>query len=136
MRNLTSVLKRIIYVSKLTNVKNKKLRIFLSVVLANLIVTIDVGIIIIFSSLLTNAVNNDNAIVLFVIKIIENNLYLIPLLVVFRYLIMFVDRMNMEILSLQVNENLRFYLESIEPGFLNYTNEKINISTLCSFVPF
>ena len=48
MRNLKTVLKRIIYVSKLTNVKNKKLRIFLSVILANLMVTIDVGIIIIF----------------------------------------------------------------------------------------
>ena len=122
MRNLKSVLKRIIYVSKLTNVKNKKLRIFLSVVLANLIVTIDVGIIIIFSSLLTNAVNNDNAIVLFVIDIIENNLYLIPLLVVVRYLIMFADRMNMEILSLQVNENLRYYLlnEMYDKG--NYSN--------------
>ena len=42
----------------------------LSVVLANLIVTIDVGIIIIFF-LLTNAVNNDNAIVLFVIKLLK-----------------------------------------------------------------
>jgi len=122
MRNLKSVLKRIIYVSKLTNIKKKKLRILLSVVLANLIVTIDVCIIIIFSSLLTNAINNDNAIVLLVIEIIENNLYLIPLLVVFRYLIMFADRMNMEILSLQVNENLRFYLlnEMYDKG--NYSN--------------
>ena len=33
----------------------------------------------------------------------------------------------------QSYENLRFYLESIEPGFLNYTNEKSNISILYSF---
>ena len=34
----------------------------------------------------------------------------------------------------QSYENLRFYLETIEPGFLNYTNEKSNISILYSFV--
>ena len=56
MKNLALVAKRDLYVSKLTNVNNKKIRIFLSVILANLIVAIDIGIIVIFSALLTNVV--------------------------------------------------------------------------------
>ena len=78
MKNLTLVAKRVLYVSKLTNVNNKKIRIFLSVILANLIVAIDIGIIVIFSALLTNVVDGQNAIVVFIIEIIQRNLYLIP----------------------------------------------------------
>ncbi len=122
MKNLTLVAKRVLYVSKLTNVNNKKIRIILSVVLANLIVAIDIGIIVIFSALLTNVVDDQNAIVVFIIEIIKYNLYLIPVIIVLRYLIMFLDRMNMEILSLQVNENLRYYL-------LNEMYKKGNYST-------
>ena len=122
MKNLTLVAKRVLYVSKLTNVNNKKIRIILSVVLANLIVAIDIGIIVIFSALLTNVVDDQNAIVVFIIEIIKYNLYLIPIIIVLRYLIMFLDRMNMEILSLQVNENLRYYL-------LNEMYKKGNYST-------
>jgi len=122
MKNLRLVAKRVLYVSKLTNVNKKKIRIILSVILANLIVAIDIGIIVIFSALLTNAVNNDNLIVVFITEGIKSNLFLIPVIIVLRYLIMFADRMNMEILSLQVNENLRYHL-------LNEMYKKGNYST-------
>tara|TARA_B110000003_G_scaffold274458_1_gene314482 strand:- start:527 stop:2140 length:1614 start_codon:yes stop_codon:yes gene_type:complete len=110
MQNLKLVVKRLFYVSRLTDVKNKKLRILISVLLANAIVTIDIGIIVIFSSLLANVVDDTNLIVKTVLNLVNDYKFMIPLLVVLRYLIMFADKMNMEILSLQVNENLRFYL--------------------------
>ena len=126
MSNFRLILKRVLYVSKLTNVKFKKLRIILSVVLANLIVSIDIFIIVTFSSLLTKSVDNQNLIVISILNMIKNNLILIPLIILLRYLIMFVDRMNMEILSLQVNENLRFYL-------MNEIFRKGNYSTADAF---
>ena len=45
-----------LYVSKLTGVANKKIRVFISILLSNLAVLLDVTIIVIFSSLITNEI--------------------------------------------------------------------------------
>ena len=84
MQNLKLVLKRLFYVSRLTDVKNKKLRILISVLLANAIVTIDIGIIVIFSSLLANVVDDTNLIVKTILNLVNDYKFMIPLLVVIK----------------------------------------------------
>ena len=57
-----------LYVSKLTGVANKKIRVFISILLSNLAVLLDVTIIVIFSSLITNEIIYENVLVVNIIN--------------------------------------------------------------------
>ena len=50
----------VIYVSRITKVKNKKLRIILTVVLANLVAAVDIGLILVFSAVIADSFQSDN----------------------------------------------------------------------------
>ena len=68
------LIEKTLYVSKLTTVSNKKLRILFSVIFANIAVALDVVIILIFSVLLTNDINYSNEFIVSSINfILENN---------------------------------------------------------------
>ena len=72
---------RTIYISKLTNVKLKKLRIVMSVVFSNISVGLEILIIIIFSTLLTDQVSFENKIILQTIDLFIDNLYLLLVII-------------------------------------------------------
>ena len=74
MEKLKQIIKDIIFVSRLTNVSNKKLRILFSVFLANLTVFFDILVILSFASLIEGGKEQTN---IFANYIIEN-IYLLP----------------------------------------------------------
>ena len=71
----------IVKVSKLSKVGKKKLRILLSIFLANVTVLTDLLIIVVFSRILGKDLTSENVIVDFVL----NNKYLLPIIIIFRF---------------------------------------------------
>ena len=61
--DIKTQLRNILYVSKITNVSNKKARVVLSVVLSNASVAADILVIVIFSSIISKQVNTSNFVV-------------------------------------------------------------------------
>ena len=99
----------VIYVSRITKVKNKKLRIILTVVLANLVAAVDIGLILVFSAVIADSFQSDN-ILSFLVDIFLNNKFLIPVLVIFRFIFVYGQTINMKSLELEIHKNLRVHL--------------------------
>ena len=78
----------------------------LSVVLSNASVAADILVIVIFSSIISNQVNTSN----FVVDYFMENKYLLPFLVILRFLFLYIEKMNLQSLQLSVRENLRVHL--------------------------
>jgi len=106
---LKKMYKDVIYVSRITKVKNKKLRIILTVVLANLVAAVDIGLILVFSAVIANSFQSDN-ILSFIVDIFLDKKYLIPLLVIFRFVFVYAQTINMKSLELEIHKNLRVHL--------------------------
>ena len=106
MTKFKQIFSDIIFVSRLTNVYKKKLRILFSVLLANFTVFFDIIVILVFAYLIEDS-NNEPAIY---IKFIIENIYLLPFIVILRFLFIYVERINIQSLQLQVEENLRAHL--------------------------
>ena len=101
----------ILYVSRITKVRKKKLRIILSLVLSNLSVLLDILIILYFSYLLTE--KSTVGLNLFYQSILEfllkNNSVMIAV-VILRFLFFYSDKINLQKLTLEIRESLRNYL--------------------------
>lgn len=110
IKKIIDLVRKVLYVSKLTDVKSKKLKISISIFLANLGVVLDILIILGFAFLITDEINYDNETIFNVISAISTNSYLFPLIVFIRFAALFVERLNLELLSLDVQKNLRNYL--------------------------
>lgn len=136
MKNFLKTLSKVAYVARLTNVKNKKLRILLSVILANLTVAIDIAIIILFSSLLTEKVDYDNRFVEIFLNLFLDNLIFLPLLIFFRFLFLFIEKLNIEIISLRVQENLRLRMmnEMYSKGNYSISDAYLYVNTVSMHV--
>ena len=130
------LIEKTLYVSKLTTVSNKKLRILFSVIFANIAVALDVVIILIFSVLLTNDINYSNEFIVSSINFILENKYLLIVIVILRFVSLLVERLNLELLGLAVNENLRLYLmrQSFEKGNLSTSDAYYYINQVASHV--
>ena len=100
------IISDVFFVSKLTGVNKKKLRIFFSVFLANMTVFFDILVILSFA----NLIDNTNTSPAFYISFVLDNIYLLPLIVIFRFLFIFIERVNIQSLQLQVEESLRTHL--------------------------
>ena len=98
--------KDIIYVSKLTGTKNKKIRIALSVFFLFAAFSSDLVIIVTIASLFQSEIGNSNFIVTFLL----DNLYLLPVVVVARFIFSYLDVLNSFKLKFDVEQNLRIYL--------------------------
>ena len=101
-KNLTDILR----ISKLIPARNKKLRIFYSVVLSNLVVFFDLLIIYFFTSFF-EVVNIPQILNLDLLIEVE---ILLPLFIIGRFLIIYLDTMNIHSLRLNIEENLRIDL--------------------------
>ena len=75
-----NIFREILYVSSITKVNKKKIRILFSAVLANLTVLLDILIILIFSSFFSE-LEYDNMLILYFLE----NTYLLPFLVLLRF---------------------------------------------------
>ena len=106
MSKLRVIFRDIIFVSQLTSVNKKKARILFSAFLANLTVFFDILVILSFASLINKEVTDRP----FYVEYVLDNLYLLALIVFLRFLFIFIERINIQSLQLQVEENLRTHL--------------------------
>ncbi len=134
-KNLSS---KILYVSKLTKIKNKKLRILLSVFLANTAVAFDVVIIVVFASILNGEISYENSFIVGFLDFIISNKALLPILVFFRFLFLFLEKLNIEKLGLDVVVSLRSYLmkEAFNKGNLSISDAYFYINQVSGHVSF
>ncbi len=123
----------IIYISRITQVTKKRLRILLSVLLSNITVILDIAIIVFFAYILTGDSTENKYILYFLERI-----YFLPLIVFLRFFSNFVEKMNILSLQLQVEKNLRVYLikEVYKKGNYSIADATFYINTLSGHVGY
>ena len=133
---LKSLTEKTLYVSKLTTVSNKKIRILVSIIFANIAVGLDLLIILIFSVLLTNEINYTNKIIVSTIQYFIIHKYLLIFVVILRFAALLLERLNLEMLALKVNENLRLNLmrQSFNKGNLSTSDSYFYINQVAAHV--
>ena len=104
MKRINEIIKDIFFVSKLTRTKNKKLKIFFSIIISNISVFCDIVIILFFADFFQNTSD------LWILEFINSNLYLLPILVLIRFLAMYAEKMNILGMQLEIEKNLKEYL--------------------------
>ena len=117
MKKFKNIYHDLIYVSRITGTNKKKLKILLSVVLANINVFLDIGSIVILTALLVGKVSVDNAIVDYVVE----NKFLLPIIILTRFVFNFIEKMNLRKLELDIQGNLKTYLLKEVFNKSNYT---------------
>ena len=134
MKEIKQQIANILYISKITNVSNKKFRILISVLLSNFSVLADILVIVVFSSLITNEITTKN----FVVEFFVNNKYLLPIVVVIRFLSIYIEKMNLQSLQLSVRENLRVHLlkEVYNKGNYSLSDATFYINELTTHVSY
>ena len=106
MFKIKNIISDVLFVSRLTGVNKKKIRIISSVVLANLTVFFDILVILTFA----NLIDTSNTTPAFYVDFILQNIYLLPFIVILRFLFIFIEKMNIQSLQLKVEESLRTHL--------------------------
>ena len=104
-KKIKTLLADILYISKATKVNNKKLRILASSVLTNITAGLDILIIIMFSDFFIKT-TYDN----FLIEFFLNNKNFLIIIVLLRFLTIYLDKLNVFSLQLSISENLKVYL--------------------------
>ena len=120
MKQIKKIVKDIFYVSKLTKTKNKKAIIGIAVILSQLTAITDVIIIVLFASFITGSAY-DNPLLDNLIKFILGYKFIFPVLVLLRFLFIYLQSMSLKNLELSIQKNLKVYL-------INEVFEKRNYS--------
>ena len=137
MKKFKKIFSDVILISKLTKVTKKKLRLLLSVVLSNITVFADILIILVFANLLSGENSESSGYYIFISLIVEN-LYLLPLLVIFRTAIVLVEKVNIQSLQLQVQKNLQLHIlkEIYKKGNYSLADATFYINTLSGHLSY
>lgn len=102
---VASLVKDILYISKLTKIKNKKRTLIISILLSNITVFLDLLIITVFASVFTR-IQPNNLITEYVVQ----NKFILPIIVLIRYISVYFEKIIVFKLQLNVNESLRRFL--------------------------
>lgn len=125
MNKIKKVIQDVIFVSRLTNTRNKKVMTFISVILSQLSAVTDISIIAIFSALIADqftSIEFVNKIIYFVL----DNKFLILILVMLRFIFQYLQKTLIYKIELDVNKNLKIYI-------LNEVFKKRNFSVSDSY---
>ena len=120
MKKFKRIFVDILFVSKLTKTKNKKIRIVLSVILANISVFCDITIILFFADFFQESST------FWFIDFIKENIILLPFLVLIRFSALYFEKMNILSMQLEIESNLKQY-------FIEEVFSKGNYSTADAF---
>jgi len=137
MKKFKQISRDVILISKLTKVTKKKIRLILSVILSNITVFADILIILVFANLLSGDQSETSNYYIF-ISIIVENLYLLPVLVIFRTGIVLVEKINIQSLQLQVQKNLQLHLlnEIYKKGNYSLADATFYVNTLSGHLSY
>ncbi len=133
MNKFKQYISEIMYISRVTKVTKKRLRIIFSVILSNVTVLLDILIILYFAYVITGESTENKYIIFFIDRI-----YLLPAIVFLRYFFNFIEKMNIISLQLQVEKNLRVYLinEVYKKGNYSIADATFYINTLSGHVGY
>ena len=106
MSKFKEFLKDILFISKLTGTKNKKKRIALSIFLLFTAFGADLTIIVVIANMFQPSSSGE----IIVIDFLLNNLFLLPLIVIFRQVVSYLEVLNSYTLKHDVEESLRVFL--------------------------
>ena len=122
----------LIKVSKLTRTKNKKLRIFLLAIILNLLVFFDIIIILYFSVIFSQEIQFNN----FIISFFLDRYYFLPLFIVFRFLLIYFEKVITTKLQIDIEKNLRTHLleEVFVRGNVSISDAYYYVNTLSAQV--
>ena len=109
MNNIKKIFKNVLYVSKLTGTRNKKILIITSVALSQLSAFTDVALIGIFAALIANQYTNIDLVNSFLNFILENK-SLILVIVFLRYFFQYNQNMIIKKIEQNADKNLKVYL--------------------------
>ena len=109
MVKIKKIINDVLYVSKLTKTTNKKVLITLSIILSQLSAGTDILLIGLFTFLITGQETNIETINN-VLSFISENLYLLFLLVIFRFIFNFTQQMILKRIQSAVDINLKAYI--------------------------
>ena len=137
MRNFRKVVKDILYVSKITRVGNKKLLILSVTLLSQLTAVSDIAIIAIFASIIADQFTNIEFINELILFILDYPI-LIALLVVFRFIFLYLQQILIKNLEYNVNLNMKTYLlkEVFEKRNYSVADTYFYVNTLSGHIAF
>jgi len=137
VRNFRKVVKDILYVSKITRVGNKKLLILSVTLLSQLTAVSDIAIIAIFASIIADQFTNIEFINELILFILDYPI-LIALLVVFRFIFLYLQQILIKNLEYNVNLNMKTYLlkEVFEKRNYSVADTYFYVNTLSGHIAF
>tara|TARA_A100000164_G_scaffold117346_1_gene103481 strand:- start:2960 stop:4579 length:1620 start_codon:yes stop_codon:yes gene_type:complete len=109
VKQFKQIIQDVIYISKITKTKNKKILIIISVFLSQFSALIDISIIAIFSVLIAEQYTSIEIVNSILDYFVENKLMII-VLVSFRYVFQYFQKTIIYKLELSVNKNLKIYI--------------------------
>ena len=109
MKQFKQIIQDVIYISKITKTKNKKILTIISVFLSQFSALIDISIIAIFSVLIAEQYTSIELVNSILDYFVENKLMII-VLVSFRYVFQYFQKTIIYKLELSVNKNLKIYI--------------------------
>tara|TARA_X000000368_G_scaffold404209_1_gene379985 strand:+ start:6874 stop:8493 length:1620 start_codon:yes stop_codon:yes gene_type:complete len=132
MKKFKSSLVDLFKLSKLTKTKNKRARIIFGSIISNVIVFFDIVII----SVLTSIFSDSNFIDNFIVSFFVNNLYLLPFIVVLRFLFIYFEKINVIKLKIEIEKNLRLHLmeEIFDKGNYSISDAYFYVNTISNQV--
>ena len=137
MNKLKNIFNDVSYISKLTKTKNKKILIITSISLSQLSAAIDLFLIATFAAIVANQYTNidvlNNA-----LFIIDENRFLVVLLVIFRYVVAYFQAIILKKIELSVTISLRTYLFSkvLEQKNFSTSDSYYYINTLSGHIAY
>ena len=137
MKSFKKIYQDVLYVSKITKTNNKKVIIFVAVVLAQLTAISDILLILFFTAIITGEINIDNFFSPLT-QIITNFKFILPFIVVFRFSFIYFQSITLKKLELGVQENLKVHLlkEVFEKRNYSIADAYFFINELSSHVSF
>ena len=108
MQLFREILNDIYYASKITSVGNKKLILFVVVILSQFTALSDVALIVIFASVITK--QNEDGLAEPIVSFFLEHTYLIPFVVIARFAFTYIQSMTMKKLEMRVTRNIKVYL--------------------------
>jgi len=105
MRTLKEIIRDVLYISKVTNVSNKKAILALVVLLSQFTAFSDVALIVLFATVFTNQI--DDGIVGDVVTFLLEYEFIIPIVVIIRFYVTYQQSMLMKKLEMSVTKNLK-----------------------------
>ena len=132
MKKFKASLQDLFKLSKLTKTKNKRLRIIVGAFLSNLIVFFDIVII----SVLTSIFSSVSFVDIFFINIFIENINFLPVVVLARFFSIYLEKINIIRLKIEIERNLRLHLmeEIFDKGNYSIADAYFYVNTISNQV--